>query len=51
MHAGDSSLYFYWGEAFLLIPILYGGLYGLLFDDEQNNMPLDVTVNCFVLFL
>ena len=39
------------GADFLLLPTLYVGLDGLLFDYGRKDMPLYVTVNFFLLFL
>ena len=49
--AGNYSLYFSSGTAFILLPTQYGGLYVVLFDYMQNDMPLYVTVNVVFLFL
>ena len=46
--ASSSSLDFYSGTAFLLIPTRYCRLDGVLFDYEQKDMPLDVPINCFL---
>ena len=45
--AGNYSLDFSLGNAFILIPTWYVGLDGVLFDDGQKDMPLYVTVNLF----
>ena len=37
--------------AFLLLPTLYCGLDGVLFDDDQKGVPLDVNFKLFILFL
>ena len=49
MHADNSLFDFFSGTAFHLIPELYGGLDGVLFDDGRKYMPLDVNVN-FILY-
>ena len=50
MPAGNSLLDFPSGDDFILITTRYCGLDGVLFDDEQNDMPLDATANLFILF-
>ena len=39
------------GAAFLLLPTLPGGIYGVLFDDGRKDMPMDVYVNVIFVFL
>ena len=36
---------------FILLPTQHGGLGGVLFDDGQRDMDLDVTANVFYLYL
>ena len=49
MPVGNYSLFSSLGTAFILLPTRYGVLDGVLFDDGQNDMPLDVTVD-FIYF-
>ena len=48
--AGNFSFYFSSGAPFILLPTKYCGLDGVVFDDCQNYIPLDVYDNVICLF-
>ena len=50
MPAVNSSSYFYSVTTFILLPIWYGWLGGVLFDDGIKVMGMDVTAN-FIYFI
>ena len=48
MIAGKYSLYFASGTNLLLLLTWYGGIGGVLFDDRQKDIGMDVPVNLFL---
>ena len=46
----NLSFSFSWGTDFLLLSTHYDGIYGVLFDDGQKDVPLDVSFNALYSF-